>query len=51
MNKEQAYSWLIQPGIQATLFHYDKDTNEALRIAIQALAEKEHKNEKVPGSY
>ncbi len=40
MTEKQAYSWLIQPGIQATLFHYDRDTNAALKVAIKALKEK-----------
>ena len=39
MNKIEAYSWLTQPGILATLLHYDRDTNEALKIAIKSLGE------------
>ncbi len=40
MTDKQAYSWLMQPGIQATLFNYDRHTNEALRVAIKSLKEK-----------
>lgn len=37
MSKMQAYSWLIQPGVQATLYGYDKHTNKALKVALSAL--------------
>ena len=37
MSKMDAYRWLTQPGIKAILFKYDKDTNEALQIAIDTL--------------
>ncbi len=37
MTEQQAYSWLTQPGIQATLFSHDRDTDEALRVAINHL--------------
>ncbi len=37
MNKKQAYSWLTQPGIQTAVFHYDKTTNEALKVAMETL--------------
>ena len=37
MNEKQAHEWLMQPGIKATLLHYDKDTNAALEVAIKNL--------------
>lgn len=45
MSDKQAYSWLIQPGIQTTMFKHDRQTNEALKRAIDAL------KKQVPMSY
>lgn len=36
MNFKQAFSWLSQPGIKA-IMPIDKDTRDALEIAMQAL--------------
>lgn len=37
MTKQQAASWLSQPGIQATI--HDPHTKEAVGVAIKALTE------------
>lgn len=37
MTDKEALSWLLQPGIVATLYHYDRHTNEALELAVKAL--------------
>lgn len=34
MTIKQAYNWLMQPGIQATIYHYDDTTNKALKTCI-----------------
>mgnify|MGYP002552749864 CR=1 FL=1 len=36
MNYREAYSWLSQPGVLA-LMPVDKDTREALKVAMKAL--------------
>ncbi len=38
MSNNKAFRWLTQPGVLATIFHYDSDTNDALRTAIVNLA-------------
>lgn len=40
MTEKQAYSWLTQMGILTMLFRFDKDTNEALKVAIESLGKK-----------
>ena len=40
MTDKEALSWLMQPGIQATLYGYDRHTNGALKRAINALKRK-----------
>ena len=37
MTKYEAYTWLMQPGIQACLYDKDDLTNKALRVAIENL--------------
>ena len=45
MNYREAFSWLNQTGVKATLFNRDRHTNEALKKAIEAL------KKQVPMSY
>lgn len=37
MNNFTAYSWLTQPGVKQMIMHFDKQTNEALQVAIDNL--------------
>ena len=45
MTDNEALSWLMQPGIQTTLFNHDKNTNGALMRAIDTLKEKIEKTQ------
>lgn len=37
MNNFTAYSWLSQPGVKQTIMRFDRQTNEALQVAIDNL--------------
>ena len=47
MSEKEAYSWLMQPGIQARLFDRDRHTNAALKVAINSLGERVGYNKKI----
>ncbi len=57
MKEIVALNWLNQPGIKAVLFNHDRDTNEALKVAINALQKSVEAQriqflvEQLPGDY
>lgn len=57
MKEIEALNWLNQPGIKAVLINHDRNTNEALKVAINALQKSVEMQriqflvEQLPGDY